>query len=243
MRTIYITLNFLILFIFLAACDSDKCFYGAGNEITSLLNSDSFRCIAVRGIFDVELVQDTCYYVEGTGGKNLLENVDASVKQDTLLLYNYNGCSWLREYKRPLLRVHFSDIDRVDVFQASYIFSKDSITDELYFTLQTMMAEADIVVNNNSVSTYVHHTSSGRYIFRGKTNRLSIVGFYNSLYDASELEAKKVEIQNYSIIDYKVWATEQLNVSIYNRGNVYYKGNPEVIIDTVASTGKILKLE
>ncbi len=231
------------MLVLLISCESDKCFYGSGKEITTVLNSDSFDVISVHGIFDVELVQDTCYYVEGIGGENIIENIEASVEKDSLLLYNHNSCFWLHGYKRPLVRVHCHNLTRVDVFQASYIFSTDSITDNLYITFQTMMAEADILVNNNQVFSYVHHTTSGRYKFRGKTKELIFTGFYTSVFDASELEAKKAVIQNYSTVDYKIWATEKLNVGIFNRGNIYYKGTPEIIIDTLTSTGNVFKSE
>jgi GH43 family beta-xylosidase len=106
-----------------------------------------------------------------------------------------------------------------------------------------MMAEADITVNNHEVYTYVHHTTGGKYVFRGKTDKLVIYGFYSALYDASELEAVNATIFNHSSVDYKVWATENLNVEIFNRGNVLYKGNPEVHIDSLTSTGNVFRLE
>ena len=238
---ISLAICFTIVALLTITCDSDKCFYSTGKEISTIINTDTFKVIEIRGLFDVELAQDTTYYVEGNGGENVISNIEASVKKDTLTLYNYNSCFWMRKYKKPLVRIHFSDIDRVNVYESSYIFSKDSITNNLYITFQTMMAQCDLTINNNWVFFYVHHFTSGKYVFRGKTKDLSYYDFYSSLVDASELKAETATIENYSITDNKVWVTDRLTAKIFNRGNILYKGNPQIIIDTLASTGRVIK--
>ena len=226
-----------------SSCNRDRCFYGAGKEVQTELLRERFNEIHVCGTFNIELVQDTTYFVEGIGGSNVLDNLELDVKNDTLTMYNYNNCFWFREYKRPHIRIHFSDIKRINLYETSYVYSNDSITDDFWLTIQTMLAEVDLLLNNQNFFFYVHHVTGGKYTFRGKTAKLYLDGYYSSVYDASGLESKVATVKNHSIADYKVWVTDEFHAEVYNRGNIYYKGSPTVYIDTIASTGKVLPIQ
>jgi len=237
-----ITLFFFISVILLS-CESETCFYGAGKDSQRILDSSAFKKIHVYGILDIELVQDSCYYVEGFGGKNILEHLDISVRNDTLVIYNNNSCFWLREYIRPKISIHYADISALDMHETCYVFSTDSITDNFRITSQCMLAEINLVFNNSDIFFYVHHFTGGKYTFRGKTENLYIDGYYSSIVDASELVSKVATIKNHSIADFSVWTTDVLNVELYNTGNIFYKGTPVINIDTLVSSGKLLPLQ
>ena len=74
-------------------------------------------------------------------------------------------------------------------------------------------------------------------------NSMFNCGLVTALFKMDELECKKARVINYSVIDMKVNVVEELKVEIYNSGNIYYKGNPEIIIDTMSSSGKVLPLD
>ncbi|MBN2486315.1 MAG: DUF2807 domain-containing protein [Bacteroidales bacterium] len=242
MNKFYCSFSLVLIVTMFGGCETDRCFHASGKETEKIMLKGHFNRIHIHGMFDIELVQDSCYYVEGFAGYKILENIDVSVKNDTLLLYDFNGCFWLREYKRPLLRVHFKDIDVVNIYEASYIFSTDSVTDHFMLASQTMLAETNLLLNTEYFYFYVHHTTGGRYVFRGKSQSAYMSGYYSSVIDASELECSSVVVRNNSIADIKVWATEEIKAEIYNSGNIYYKGNPSVITDSLMSTGRLLPM-
>ena len=236
-----------IVFVLLAimslfACESDKCFYRAGDKTTEVHELDSFKTIGVYGLLDIELVQDSLYYVEIVAGKNVIKHVELKLISDTISLYNNNICSWLRDYKRPLVRIHFEDIRVINLYESSFVFSNDSVSDSFTLVSQCEMAEADVILNCDRFFFYVHHNTGGRYTFKGKANSVTCFGYYSSVIDALELEVNKMKVGNYSPVDYRVWATEELKVEIYNTGNIYYKGTPKVIIDTLNSTGYVFPI-
>jgi len=37
-------------------------------------------------------------------------------------------------------------------------------------------------------------------------------------------------------------ASEILEVEIHNKGNIYYSGSPEIIIDSISGSGKLLPI-
>lgn len=236
----FLLLVLIVFTLVLVSCEKEKCFYSAGQSETQILITDTFSHIAVWGLFDIELVQDSAYFVEGVAGKNIISHIDAKMLEDTLNLYNHNSCFWLRDYKRPLIRIHFTDIRHIDVHETAFIYSTDSIGDNFSIFFRGGMGETNLILNNQMLFVVPYGTTGGKYVFRGKTQQLSLNNPYTCTVDASQLQAVNVNIDQKSISDARVWAIEKLTVKILNRGNIYYKGNPEIIIDSLSSTGKLI---
>jgi hypothetical protein len=241
-RDVFFVVKILIFCLPMLQCKKDGCLYSTGGQTKRLLADGHFVSIQVWGIFNVELVQDTICFVEGIGGENVIDHVGAEIKDDTLSLYNYNNCFWLRDYKKVHLRLHIKGLKSIDVHETSLIYSTDSITDNFSIVILCDMAESDLVLNSNTFRFLGYTLSGGVYKFRGKSESINISGYYTSVIDASALESSSVVVKNHGIGDYKVWAKDQLRIEIHNRGNIYVKGNPEIVFDSLTSTGKILPL-
>jgi hypothetical protein len=234
----------IILFtIFVSTCDIDKCLQSAGEEVNHIIEIESFKVAEVYSMFNVELVQDTTFYLEVIAGENIVNNIETTLERDTLSLYNYNSCAWSKDYARPHVRIHFSDIETVNILESSYVYSSEPITDDFRLVIKARLAEADVILNSNYFFFLTYMSTGGRYSFSGKVDRLSFSGYYNALIDASELQAREAQVMNHSVVDQKVWAESKMNVEIYNVGNIFYKGNPEIIIDSIASSGNVFPLD
>jgi hypothetical protein len=243
MRKILVYILIVVVSVFFTDCEENKCFHSVGDQITEILCSGEFISVQVLGIFDVELVSDTAYFVEGIGGENVIAHIEGIIKNDSLFLYNYNQCFWLRDYKKPVIRVHFNDIKTVDLHEACYVFSVDSIMDDFSINVRSRLGEMDLILNNSKFGFVIYRTTGGYYRFRGKTDNFFLAGFYNTVCDASDLEAGYADIRNSSIADYKICVNDELRFQIHNRGNILLKGNPEILFDSVTSTGKLIYLD
>lgn len=230
-------ISIIALFLTVLSCDVDKCMHGAGNTTSVVYDFDNFDYIEILGMFDIELVQDTNYFVEAINGENILEYVEIKKDSATLKLFDYNACFWLRDYKKTLIKIHFVDIETLMVKESSYIFSTDSIRDSFMFAAESRLVESNLTFSNNNVAIYSNHNTAGKHVFHGKTNQLWTLGFYCVVYDASDLEAKTATIRNYSIADHKVWVRDELKLEIHHTGNILYKGDPEIIVDSISSSG------
>jgi hypothetical protein len=242
MRGLLNLLLWLAIVLFIDSCNVDSCFKNPGSQRVQTVDVDSFAMVYVNGVFDIELVQDTNYYIEIKAQEEVLSFVELEVKDYILSCYNYNSCFWRGDFDRPSLVIHFSDIRELNVYESSYIFSTDSITDSFKFTIQTDIAETDVIFNNEEVFFYIHKTCGGRFNFSGKTNKAFLMNFNAGLFEMSELVAKQLKVLNYSVIDMKVNAVDAIDAEIHNSGNIYYKGNPEVITDSLSSTGRLIPL-
>lgn len=231
---------FMLAALALAACENDNCFKPAGRHTLQTTSFSKLDMIVVKGVFDIELVQDTAFYIIASGPEQVVKGVDFEFQNDTLTCYHYTGCFWRSDRSRPHLQIHFSDLQALHIDESCYLYSPDTLRDNFRLSIGTKVAEADLLFSNTDVYFYIHKSSGGRYTFRGKTQKAFLMNFNTGLFDMSELECQSAKVLNYSIIDMKVNVSNQLSVQIYNSGNIYYKGHPVLIVDTLASTGRAL---
>ncbi len=238
-----IWLKLIILTVFAGSCELDKCLQKKGKETTEVFYLDSFRCVDINGVFDVQLIPDSVYYIEAIGGENVLNDIDYDLQGDTLFIYDFNSCMWRKEYSRPHLQVHFPDLNRVVLTESAYLFSTDSIPGPLNLIIKARLSEVDLILNNSRFFVYNHMSSGGRVTLSGKTGVLYVSGYYNTIYDASKLQTKEAWIKNFSVADYKVWVTDKLHAEIHSSGKIFFRGNPEVTIDSLVSTGGVFPFD
>jgi hypothetical protein len=232
----------LILFL-LVNCKTEECLKGSGPEGTNQIETNYFREVNINGMFDVTLVQDTVCYVEFEGGKNMLRYTKAKNSDSVLWIDNSNNCLFLKDYKKIKLFVHFTDINVINFFEPCTIRSQNALTDDFSLLVPADIADLDIELNNNNFFFYNHRTSGGNYVFRGKSKNCHLMGFYTARIDASQLTTNNMIIENHSAVDFYVQADETLHVQIFNRGNVYYYGTPEVVLDTVDGSGEVFRVK
>lgn len=78
---------------------------------------------------------------------------------------------------------------------------------------------------------FSHGSVSGKYEFSGNCPKAiyTLNGITNL--HASDLLCRTITLGQNGIGEAHVWAQEKLNVTIYNIGNIYYKGNPTININ------------
>lgn len=234
-RTFKIIMLSIICISVLNSCDMDKCLKSQGALSSSFYEYDSFKVVDVMGVFEIELVQDTNYYIEAIAGENTLKFIEPINQNDTLKLYNYNSCAWISGYELPLLKIHFRDINTFEITESCKLYSTDSISDSFILISKTKLAEVDLILNNDKFFFYNYESTAGTYFFSGITEQFDLLGYYSALVDASALRSTKARIINHSIIDYKIYVESELYVEIHNEGSVYYAGNP-VVTDSIAES-------
>jgi hypothetical protein len=231
-------ISILIIFV---SCQSDNCFKGAGSEGYIHIETGYFKDITFNGMFDVILVQDSMCYLDVNGGKNMIPYVNAQNTDSSLWVENSNGCLFLKDYEKIKVFVHFKDIEQAEFKVPCNIRSEIPLTDDFTIVVSADLAEINIELNNNHFAFYDFHTSAGDYTFRGKSSICYLAGYYTSRINASELKVENMYIESHSIVDFYVNSEKSLHVKIFDRGNVYFYGNPEVVIDTLAGKGNVFK--
>ena len=113
-------------------------------------------------------------------------------------------------------------------------------------TTEAELVEMDLQLNCQSLKFHSHGSVSGGFTFSGTCDiaNYTLNGVTNIL--ATDLKSQEVSIGQNGIGDAHVWVENMLNVTIYNSGNIYYKGNPEITIERIQvnnqnATGQVLQ--
>jgi hypothetical protein len=226
--------------LYLAACDTDSCLHGTGEKTSVKIETGYFGTLKVQGIFRMILVRDTTCFVEFEGGSKVLQYVSAENSESTLWLNNTNRCSFFRDYEKVIAYVHFRHLNKIDLYEVCKVESQGAIDSLDFITVQGPMAEINIVFNTNHFNFYNNRTTGGLYTFSGICDRFRLSGYYIAKINTDSLVARDMYVNNSSLSDIYVDATELLTVQLLNRGNIYYKGSPQIVIDSISGSGRLL---
>lgn len=217
-----------------------KCWQGSGQNTSQIYETGYFLVVNARGMFEIVLVQDSVYYIELQGGDKLLDYAEVHITDSTVYLDNSNECNFLKDYDKIRCYLHYSDNLQLNLYEACKVTSQNPVTSNLLLTVPAEMAEADILFDNSHFHFYNHQTTGGSYTFRGYSDQCIISGFYSARFVLSNLTSREMSINNSSIGDMHVNVIELLTVEIHNKGNIFYSGSPEIVIDSITGSGKLL---
>ncbi len=232
------------LILTLTGCERNPCFSEGGNDRVRIVEVDSFATLNVRGMFDMQLIPDTLNYVEFITRESVMDHLDAQVDREAVLtLTNSFDCFYQRDFTKVKAFVHYSDAKTVNVYEAGRISSVDSLPGRLHLTIQTDMADVDVILATERFSFYNHTTTGGVYRFSGTSQHASIAGYYTAKFDLADLTSGTLVLNNSSIGDMQANALDLLRVQIHNRGNILYTGTPEIEIDSISGSGRLIPLD
>ena len=241
MKNAVILFLLICLSVFLCdSCEMGKCWHGTGQNTTQLYETGYFREVNVRGMFEIILIQDSVYYITLEGGDEILGYAAVTNTDSVVYLDNSNECAFLRDYEKIKCYLHFSDYLKLSLFETCKLTSQNPVTSILTLIVPAEMAEVNIQLNNPHFHFYNHRTTGGTYTFSGYSDWCVISGFYSARFILSDLVSREMHIKNSSIGDMHVNPIEKLTVEIHNKGNIYYSGSPEIIVDSISGSGKLI---
>lgn len=223
-RTIYI-LFLLILF----SCND--ALFNEGSIITQNIDINDFDEIYVEDIFEIYLIQDTICKIEAKGGSNLLPNLIFNVDVNKrLTISNNNSANWSRDYNKIELYISVDTLKYLRINEPSQVISKNTlITPELTLLSIADFAEIELELDCNHCYVVNSGTSGGAINLMGKTNSFSFWARASLQLNAENFYANSISVKSESIGDCRINVSKELSVEILKSGNVYYKGDPEII--------------
>lgn len=239
-KSVYIIGLGIALSLLGPGCEPDYCLRGSGDMKIVEVFTDDYDTLVINGILTVILIEDSLDYVAFEGGENKLEMVSAVRMHSRLQLNNTNNCFVRPEKERVTARVHFTDLNSLLIGETCYVKTEKPLTTLKSIDFRAKMAELDIALDRPAFILYSNKASGGNLKLSGFVDRCTFIIYYTMNTDFTELDTRTLSIYHHAITDFYVNAAEQLQVSIYNKGNVYYSGFPEIIVDTLAGTGRVL---
>jgi hypothetical protein len=236
-------LFFVINLALLFSCSPKDCLEGSGAESEKTIQTGYFKEVNVNGIFEVYLVQDTSYYISFKGGSNMVEQSNATNTDSVVWMDNNSSCYFLKDYQKVKAYIHFNDIEAIHLKESCSVKTEKPVTDVITITAESILNDVDIELNTEHFFFYNHKTNAGVYKFKGWCNNCAILGYYSGKVDASNLNTNSMYIENHSAIDCSVRAQETVHAKIFSKGNIFVYGKPEIFVDSVAGSGKVIKVK
>ena len=221
-------LFFLFLFPLwgLGGCSSDACLQGAGKTQERSVELSEFSALHVHNIFNIELVPDTCNKIVMQAGKNLLNSTKIEQNGTAVHLYNSSRCAMFKGFEKVNLRIHFSNIDTLNVWEACEIVSEQAIENNLFINMQATMCDIRLHLDNNSTKLANVNKAGGSIELYGQSTNANFAVNYTAQLNARNLKTENTTIVSTTIMDCTVYATKKLTATANRNGKILYAGNP-----------------
>ncbi len=235
-----------MLSIIVFSCKKENmgdCFKGTGivKKDTRILGD--FDSIYVDRRLNIVLVQDSVNFAVVEAGEHLLEMIDTEIKDGKLTLRNNNKCNWVRSYKIPVnIEVHTNNLHHIVMWGASNITNKDTLRfPKLVVEYRDASGNIDLMVDNQ-LTNIIQHTGAGDAVIHGKTEQLTVYMSSLAFGDYTDLQAQNVYVENRSSADCRVSGNQTFTFRLRGDGNIYYKGQGEIISEEKTGNGVIKKI-
>lgn len=237
----------IIITVSISGCKKDSmcnCLQSTGEEITGTRNISSFTQIDLHNNIDLVYHTDTFNHVSVTAGKKLIDGITTEVENGILVLRNKNRCNWTRSFSNTfVVDVWIKQLDRITVYDASSNIRFADTLKQDEFHLNSWSSTGDYYLKLNIGTAYLElHTGPADIYAEGE---IGVAYVYSAGYgkiDMDDLDADDVYIANKGTNDLYIKAHNRIDAEISYLGNIYYKGNPSQVDQTITNSGRLIHL-
>jgi Putative auto-transporter adhesin, head GIN domain len=205
---------------------------------------ENFDRIHLNGLYEVVFCQDLTSKVVLSGTENQLNAIDCFITNDTLSINDDTNEKLIQETgKKALIEIHTPYYRSIQVNKPCNISSVDSLESEfLEVHFKSDISECSLNLNCNAFRFWNSYTSTGKFEFKGKSKSAYFGLNHMAHLFADELETNKTTIIQSSLGEAHVFAKNILDVTIQNKGNVYYYYDTgEILFDKNEECGDLIK--
>jgi hypothetical protein len=196
--------------------------------------------IKLMGSYDVEITQGAASSVKVEADENLLPYIITNQEGGFLVIKSRDHINLSTEHTIKIY-ITTDKLEQVNLAGSGNIIGKSKFTGGDKLTLK-IAGSGDMNMEVNTPDIQADIAGSGSITLKGETKdeTISISGVGN--YYADELKAESAKIKIAGSGDVKVFADQNLDISIAGVGSVYYKGNAAVK-QHIAGSGEVKKIE
>lgn len=241
-----ILLSFVLLLLSCNNENSGDCFQTAGKIIQQEVEVAPFEQITVHKNVELIVKQGPVQKIVIESGTNLMNDIEAVVVNNELILKDYNNCNFFRDYGITKVYVTSPNLHTIRNASQLNISSEGTLTyPSLYLQStgekSTFLSVGDyhLTVDNNSVVILSNGISN--FYINGKTDDLTLLfSDGDTRFEGQNLIAKNVVISHVSSNDILINPTQSLSGTIHSVGNVISYNKPPVVTLEALSKGKLI---
>ena len=229
-KIVYIAISILLI-----SCEWLNPFEDEGDYTERRIELTNVTHVKNDNIFHIIFVKDTLDVLIFKGGENKIDKCSFEINGSQLIIdHDYKNNA--RNFEFIIAEIRLQTIDSITVNAPAEISSHNTLTgNELYVDVvsKAELVEMNLSLDYSMLQFHSFGGISGGFQFSGSTNKADYImnGITNIL--ATELKSDQVTIAQKGIGAARVWASEALDITFYNSGTIYYKGNPNLTIKRV----------
>lgn len=244
----YAFFRFGIILLTFVSCSEDGLFnYIFKPDKIEVTNNNlpEIKRILVYDDLSIKLIPDTFNSIKIEANKLLHKNIEYEINNDSLILRNNNPYNWTSYNDSVLIEIHVTKfLNRIEVHGTGLVYCIDTLN----FNAITLYAfdgagEFNLKLNNIRTSIVSHSYSTTGFVLSGRSDLLNTHTHGKGIVDCRNFCCNIVKINHEGINDYHIFVRDTLYVAIYNVGNVYYSGNPDVRNVERIGEGMLIQIE
>jgi hypothetical protein len=222
----------------------DDCFTGYGRDTFEIRALETFFGIEAGQEFDVFLTQDTTIpeqVIVRTGNK-LLTGIKTDVKNGLLILRDENRCNWVRRMRQnPRCTVNVHRLESIHLQGAAALKSLDTLRGGALLLDHKSVYDLDLSLHYGNVNG--GSFNCGKTLLRGFAGIFAFEVSDVGQLLAEDLRTEDIYLYHFSPMNSQVSARMWLEISVFGKGNVRYRGTPARGTKfNEAGQGKIIQL-
>lgn len=214
-----------LLFLAVACAKNDP-------EVSLTKNLDLFTEIQINSPFDVQLQEDSVFYVEVKGHQKSVEAVVFTLNNGTLRIENTLKNKFLRpKTNKVTLVIHSLPLELIQADETCFLSTLNPITSQEFgLVMKSKGNNADLEFKGKTFYFWNNYPCGGRLTLSGHADQLKIWSSAIFAVDAKNLTAKYAFVENNSKGNCVLTATEALEYAIKSEGNIEVFGSPALVI-------------
>lgn len=225
----------VLILLTLTSCESFNLFENDGEYMEKRIDLPGISSIENLNTFKITLIEDDEEFLLLKGGENIISKVSV-IQNDQNLTIDHSHKNNLKSFDLIEVEIHLKEFKLITADAPAYYSSEGELSGnrlDIDVTSESELVEMKLDLNYDILDFHSFGTVAGGYEFTGvcPTANYVLNGIINI--KASELQSTNVNLAQNGIGEAHVWVENELKVTIYSSGDMYYKGNPVVTINRI----------
>jgi len=217
-------------------CDSDDldCLRPSTASTTATYDIDAFNSIVLSTVGDLQITDDTTFYIKAEGPQNVVDNLRFGVEETKLVIYS-DAC-FTAEYDLHL-EVGLPDLIGVALTGVGDVVSQGTWTSPSFSIVHGGIGTINALISCDSIVSEAFGT--GTLTLNGVANKHYIASTSAVQFNGYGLETALTDILSNGQKNSYIKADQALRVVINGIGDVYYRGQP-IITSEINGMGQLI---
>lgn len=230
----------IVVMVIPVSCKKAGLFREAGAATKMPLTLKTFDEIVLNDKINLILTYDSTEAVVVEAGKNLIDDINLTVTGNKLNIHDNNAYKWSRNLDY-VINVYVSSrtLKKISYYGAGNVRMTNTWkNEEFVFDSWTGVGSADLNLDC-AIAEFIIRMANADITVQGKSGFTKIYCADQGSMDLRNFDSQDIHIDYRSLRNSFVYATRFLDAIILYKGNVYYRGSPE-IKSVYNSTGRLL---